>query len=217
MLQDLQNKIKSGRRQFTVPTFTPLCYKNKSRKEKKTTKKQKEAPGAGLARCGASVLRVARTPPLASPSICALHGTNTKRSRRLSPECSHRCRGSSQETEAPPRCWSRSPRALCTARSAESREEREHYWESILVSAKNTREEFLRPLRTLPFSGRTMDWEWQRCCLTSCRVRWGWRSPLPSAMVLRVSEEAARCMLFTGCHKFHFHSGGRAETHTRGM
>lgn len=168
-------------------------------------------------RCGASVLTVARVLPLVFPRICALHGTNAKRSRRLSPECSHRCRGSSQETEAPPQCWSRSPRALCTARSAESRGEREHYWlafntfsETLFRSPLKTHGKIV-PERTLPFSGRNMDWEWQRCSLVSCRARWAWPSPLPSAMVLRVSEEAARCMLFTGCETFH--SGGRAETH----
>lgn len=53
---------------------------------------------------------------------------------------------------------------------------------------------------TLPFSGRIIDWEWLSCCLTSCRgpELSDWASALLNAIVFRASEEAARCMLFTG-------------------
>ena len=53
-------------------------------------------------------------------------------------------------------------------------------------------------VNTLPFSGRTIDWEWLSCCFTSCWELWKWASALLNPIVLRVSEEAARCMLFTG-------------------
>lgn len=47
-------------------------------------------------------------------------------------------------------------------------------------------------------SGRIMDWEWLSCCLTSCRGAESshWVLVSLNAIVLRVSEEAARCMLF---------------------
>lgn len=64
---------------------------------------------------------------------------------------------------------------------------------------------------TLPFSGRNMDLEWLRGCRTSC---WGsklWERATVSlsTTVFRVSEERARCMLFTASDGRGAHVNGR--------
>lgn len=154
-------------------------------------------------------------------SIYALHKTN----QSFSPECSHRCLESSQKTEAPRRCWSRYRSDLWTARSAGS-QGGEHYWLdftlwaftntyiSICVSPLHTHEPVCARVCTLPFSGRTIDWDWQSSCLASYSELEDWPSALLSVIVLRVSEEAARCMLFTGVKGFasvveRWQTGGR--------
>lgn len=143
--------------------------------------------------------------------------------------CSHRCLESSEEMEAPQWCWSHCRSSLCCdAGPAERREVNVnghvHFYAhghlpQCSVSLCSCLSQF--PLlfvrlcvklvhdfvcacsllvSTLPFSGRSIDWEWLSCCLTSCEGAevWHWASALLNAIVLRVSEEAARCMLFTG-------------------
>lgn len=135
----------------------------------------------------------------------------------FSPACGHRCPESSQETGAPRRCWSRCRSNLCTAPPAVKAGSGHISCAqlSVYVYVHTVCPQFFcfvfvqfplsmcgRALRasTLPFSGRTIDWEWLSGCLASCcgpELR-DWASALLNAIVLRVSEEAASCMLFTG-------------------
>lgn len=73
---------------------------------------------------------------------------------------------------------------------------------SLFVSLHYTHDPVCTCVCTLPFSGRTIDWEWQSCCLASYSELQDWPSVLLSVIVLRVSEEVARCMLFTGVKGF---------------
>lgn len=135
----------------------------------------------------------------------------------FSPVCSHHCLESSQETEAPRRCWLNYRSNLCTAGPAERQEVgiisgvhlsacvyvQCFVWKLLNVYAFPLPSAclwLLYTFSTLPFSGRIIDWEWLSCCLTSCRAAefWHWASALLIDIVLRVSEETARCMLFTG-------------------
>lgn len=131
----------------------------------------------------------------------------------VSPVCSHRCLESSLKTEAPRRCWSHYRSNLCTAAPAERQEV--DIISCVCVPVKCfplfmficcVSSQFMSWcvcalwVSTLPFSGRIIDWEWLSCCLASCRGAelWHWASALLNVIVLMVSDEAARCMLFTG-------------------